>query len=536
MTFGLDFDKNRTDCPEGAALTVAELLTFPAVLTGAPQIFAEPGLLKRPLHWAHVLENLRPQEYLRGGELVLTTGIGWGPAPDFQRFAKDLASAGVPALILELGDPVANVPPGLVSACRAHDLVLVAMHRKVAFVEITGALHEYLFRLQTRRVEAGGEVTTHFIDLMQRGAPAHGILNSCAQLLDAPVILEDQGYNALRHAAPTVLSHGYFEAWQENSRREHEAGNPHRYAAPVQLNGKRYGSLICPPTAQHAAGVEHVLTMAAAAIAVDLLQRPGSLAWSLGTGQQLLDELMHTRQQSPGRLEQHFEAAGFPVDQRLLYGFAYPLVPADSVRDVVERLRHSISPHPVLAAEQLCGGQRVAAGLISCPRQQKQTPSLEVPLAAAATELAGGPLYLGPAGQDLTAAGESLNQALAGVELGLQPQSTLVLTDNSPLALLAHELRHEPSLQRLPRLYLAPLFDLPERKRGEYLTILQSCLDHPTNRTEAARRSHLSRSVFYQKLAILERLLGVELNDPAVLTVLTLAMAVHRQGQGTPHG
>ena len=53
-------------------------------------------------------------------------------------------------------------------------------------------------------------------------------------------------------------------------------------------------------------------------------------------------------------------------------------------------------------------------------------------------------------------------------------------------------------------------------------------LAHPGNRTAAASASHLSRSVFYQRIALLEELLGVDLDDGETQTALHLALLVRR--------
>ncbi|TLK52011.1 PucR family transcriptional regulator [Glutamicibacter sp. V16R2B1] len=528
MTHGAEFGSSRTLCPADGMPTVAQVLQLPPVLTGDPQVFADQQNLARPIRWAHVLENMMPRDHLRGGEMVLTTGIGWGPAPDFTRYVRDLALCDVPLLVLELGTPVSEAPQELVQACREAGLALVIMHRKVAFVEITGALHEWLFSEQTRRIEAGGTVTVLFTALMQRGAPTDSILSTCAQLLGTPVILEDQGYHVLRYAPSSTAPQQIFESWQEHSGREHRAGNPGRHAVPVTLHGKHFGSLICSLQAQHPAGVHHVLTMAAVAIGVDLLQRPGSARWELGTGQQLLDDLLVHKKVSATELVPRFEASGLPIRGRILHGFAVALAPQADPGPAAESLREALAPHQAAVAHQVVNGRSLLFGLLSL--QEQAAPFAQE--AFEPGEHLRGPLYLGPGCHELQAAADSLRQARAGFELHLGADGgNVVHTAAEPLALLAHELRHEPSLQRLPRQVLAPVLDLPQPQRTEFLRILEACVAHPANRSLAARHSLLSRSVFYQRLSRLEELLGISLDDPRLLTVLSLALAVHRQSQ-----
>ena len=85
-------------------LTLAEVLELPVVRRGLPEVVAGHELLGRELRWAHVIEMPDPADLLKGGELVLTTGLGPGPAErDQQRWIRSLIDQGVAAVGVELG-------------------------------------------------------------------------------------------------------------------------------------------------------------------------------------------------------------------------------------------------------------------------------------------------------------------------------------------------------------------------------------------------------------------------------------------------
>jgi purine catabolism regulator len=75
---------------------------------------------------------------------------------------------------------------------------------------------------------------------------------------------------------------------------------------------------------------------------------------------------------------------------------------------------------------------------------------------------------------------------------------------------------------------LAPLVEHDLNRGGDLLEVLAAVLTHPANRTAAAAASHLSRSVFYQRITLIERLLGVDLDDGETQTALHLALLVRR--------
>ncbi|MGO2061760.1 helix-turn-helix domain-containing protein [Leucobacter sp. UCMA 4100] len=62
---------------------------------------------------------------------------------------------------------------------------------------------------------------------------------------------------------------------------------------------------------------------------------------------------------------------------------------------------------------------------------------------------------------------------------------------------------------------------------GDLTEVLAAYLATPTNRSLAATRARLSRSVFYQRLALIEELLGVDLSDGGTITTLTVALTAH---------
>ena len=74
---------------------------------------------------------------------------------------------------------------------------------------------------------------------------------------------------------------------------------------------------------------------------------------------------------------------------------------------------------------------------------------------------------------------------------------------------------------------LAPLIDYDLARGGDLLEVLGAMLAHPGNRP-AASASHLSRSVFYQRIALIHELLGVDLDDGETQTALHLALLVRR--------
>jgi purine catabolism regulator len=101
--------------------------------------------------------------------------------------------------------------------------------------------------------------------------------------------------------------------------------------------------------------------------------------------------------------------------------------------------------------------------------------------------------------------------------------------ENRPLLRLVTVLAGDPRLQAHSESMLRPLIEYDLTSGGDLLDVLGAYLSHPGNRTAAASASHLSRSVFYQRLALIEDLLDTDLNDGETLSALHIALFARRR-------
>lgn len=99
--------------------------------------------------------------------------------------------------------------------------------------------------------------------------------------------------------------------------------------------------------------------------------------------------------------------------------------------------------------------------------------------------------------------------------------------ERQPLAYLVRGLAATPEVQEFVGDTLGPVLAHDRASgvghSGDLMRVLGAYLAHPTNRSLAAQQARLSRSVFYQRLALIEELLGVDLADGATIATLTVA-------------
>jgi len=86
---------------------------------------------------------------------------------------------------------------------------------------------------------------------------------------------------------------------------------------------------------------------------------------------------------------------------------------------------------------------------------------------------------------------------------------------------LLHLLRDDPRMQTFVERELGPLLAEPDTS---LLGVLAAYLAAGGNKTEAARRAHLARPTFYERLARIEHLLGTDLGSAESRTSLHVAL------------
>lgn len=521
----------RTERPDGASLpSVREVLALDALLAGSPEIVVGGPALDARVRWVHVSDSAGVARLLDGGELLLSTGSAWPEDDDELRaFVDALADAGLSCLTLELGGRYTQTPPAVLAAARTRGLALVALHRETKFVTVTEAIHRRIIDDQSAALRLREEVRTRFTGLALRGASADYIVAQLAQTLGSPVVLENLGHDVVVAEVPPAQEEALLTRWEVRSRLAHrDAGEPGWLIVPVEARGIRWGYLVALPGPDHPAGRVNIVEQGALALSLGRLTEGEGDEWGRIGRRQLLDQLVRGRFSGHTAATARVEAAGLPVDGSQLYGIVVSgLTPTPSAADDAARR---------LGGRALAGSSPAegagSAILLSLPARARFDDAAARQFALA---LGGDPdrliVSVGSSGAGLEAGLASLQEAIdlsrtGAARVGNGPHVRRV--ENRPLARLVTALRDDHRVIDHGERMLAPLIEYDLARSGDLLTVLEAMLAHPGNRTSAASASHLSRSVFYQRIALIQELLGVDLDDGEVQTALHLALLVRR--------
>lgn len=535
-----------TDRPESVSPVVLpsirEVLRFDEVAAALPEVLSGDDALDRPVRWVHVSETASSARLLSGGELLLSTGAGW-PTDDagLRGLAEQLAGGGIAGLVLELSERMPAAPAALVTGFRAAGLPFVVLHREVRFIAITEAVHSRIIADQMGALRARDEIHALFTELSLRGSPADFIVAQAARALDAPVVLEDLNHRVIA-ASGIDGDEQALRDWEQRSRQEHRGTGGERWLiTPIEARGMRWGHLVALPGRAHPAGRSNVLEQAAVALALSRLADRDADEWTRQSHDRLLGALLGRRFATESGLVARFEASGLPVAGRVLSGVAIGLhAPAGQASDVAalvagasaearaQGLDALVSQHPDRASGML------VLAISSRPERSVTDAALvaiggAVARAAAAAPGTGGAVTVAlgseaPGIPGLLASVAEAGQLLARADPRRSQGVTVLRAEHRPLLRLVTTLGADPRMQEHSELMLRPLIDYDLANGGDLLEVLRAYASHPGNRTKAAAASHLSRSVFYQRIALIEELLGMDLDDGETLSALHAAL------------
>ncbi len=178
------------------ALTLADFLALPPLQAARPEVVAGTRLDERPVRWVHTSEIYGISPLLKGGEVLMTTGLGLvgTGAAAIGSYVESLAAQDVTALLLELGRTFTTPPPELVTAAETYDLPLVLLHGVVPFIEITETVHPLLISGEIDLLRRLDHATTTLHEAVAAGAGGSALTALVAELCDGPAgVYSDDG-------------------------------------------------------------------------------------------------------------------------------------------------------------------------------------------------------------------------------------------------------------------------------------------------------------------------------------------------------
>ncbi|MFF4363286.1 PucR family transcriptional regulator [Streptomyces sp. NPDC001604] len=545
----------------GHAPTVADVLALPVLAAGQPQVVTGVTHLDRPVRWVHITELTDPASFLKGGELVLTTGM---PLPDdsagVRRYVDELADVRAAALVIELVRRYHRPPEVLVRACRARGLPLITLAEDVNFLEVTQVVHSLILGSQAEAMRRTQRIHEAFTALTLRGAGAGEVVRAAAEMSGHTVVLENLMHQALICEPSGSTVEEALTGWEQRSRaipydeydeydesKTDGSGTTDWLVASVEYKGERWGRLAMLPAPADgpAFGPEHLTVLERTAMALTVARLIHPTPWERTAHRNALRDLAGQRHRSPADARARCTALGLPTEDSRYRAILVGL--GTSTMDEGALLEAHLSQELRATGTQALVGElapgRVGVLLALRPgRPWRPVVQRLSDAARAATPQA--TVTVGSEVTDLHDSARSFREASRVAEATppgqpLPPDRSFHELSDIGLRRLLYALREDTRIQDYARRRLGHLVDHDIRHGTDLLTTLRHYLDAAGKKTTAARRGGVSRETVYQRLRTIERLLDCDLESGeqrAELHVALTALDVVRFRAAGGHG
>ncbi len=532
--------------------TVRDLLGLDVIRRGSPRVVTGPEGLSAQVRWVHVIELADAAHLLRGGEFVLTTGVALPPEPALlARYAAELAAAGVSALAVELGRRyVGTLPEALVRSAADSGLTLIVFEHEVPFVEITEAVHAQIIDAQLEELRASERLHEVFTELSVAGASPGEIVRQAAILAGRPVILADLSHRVLAcepgRADPARLLAGFARRNRAlpgpAGRTGYDEASGWLYT-PVSARGEDWGRviLVCDGPPRDADTV--LIERAATTLALGRLLTRHAESLDRQAHRTLITGIISQALADPAEAAVRSRALGVPVDGRQLIALVLRLREPSGPSGALGLSAHARVLDVADAAAAACRAERIPS-LVGTLDDASAGAMLSLSPRADADRVLGAlAIRLGSGGDGLiigvgAAVGsirdvrrsflEAAQVADVAAERPGDPGSGQPFYRLADLRVrgLLHLLREDPRVQTFVERELGPL--LAAEPDTSLLDVLSAYLAAGGNKAQAAKRAHLARPTFYERLRRIERILGTDLGSAESRTSLHVALLAHQ--------
>ncbi len=141
----------------------------------------------RSIRWVASSELAEPARWLRGGELVLTTGLGPAAATSLDAYVEGLAAAGIAGVGYAVGIHQQEVPNALVAAAERHGFPILRVPYATSFVSITEAVMTRIVNEQYAQLERAMTLHDALVRLVIDDAGLDAILAATAAAIGGEV-------------------------------------------------------------------------------------------------------------------------------------------------------------------------------------------------------------------------------------------------------------------------------------------------------------------------------------------------------------
>lgn len=537
-------------------LRLRDVLDLEIIQRGQPEVVAAAENLDRPVRWVHIADIQEIAPLLKGGELLLTSGLSLSRDPEQDlRYVRELAGVGVAGVFVTLGWSVSEIPAPMVEEADRLHLPIVVLRSPIPFVEVTEQVHSEIINRQYLLLQRAEQMGRDFTELVLHGAGVNQIVETLGNIVNKPVIVEDAAHQVVKYWNPGLGGTDVLELWESHSRTGHadvedpisvkiEEGDPGCAWLDIPLREEPWGRVHVLLPAGSLEEVDNLaLDRAATAIALALLSNREAAQLANNAKGDMIADIRRGNFSSPDQIHRRARALGSDLTGKRLHAL---IVDADFEGYVnrrqltepgIQRAKHAMleETRKAVAAAKCTAISTVDSDQILIILGLPSAGKTENFLADIGERLAD---RLPSVMDGLTATvGVSRECGVEGLPRAFEEAREAVIYGKSTSTKQPMYRFEELGLHRLI-LRLLELSELPQFVESELgpllahdaksslklLPTLAAYLQHSANKSATAKAIHLERRSLYHRLDKISRLLGCDLDDMETCTRLFVAL------------
>lgn len=506
--------------PGEAAITVAEALRLPCLAQA--QLMAGKAGLGRWVRGVNVMEDADIVRWMRGGELLLTTGYSIREDPSVLReLLPALAQRELAGLVVKLGLYVDALPQELAVLADELKFPLVGLTPGVMFHDILSEVLGTILNRQAVELERANAIHARLTGVALEGGSFNELVETISELVGRPTgILDAQG-------RPLAVSPDTPE----------DPGAP-RATRPIQVGDHVHGQVVVWTEGQPALDPHQLKTMelAATVAATAIAQERAVVSSEQRHRTLLLMQLVSRRTADRGEVARWATAMGWDLERER----AVVLVELSDSEGRIPVAGQPIEEQLVGAVQAAFGSRTIVWGLRSGlalllePRPSLRERCRELHRILKRTS--GGmnvTVAAGTVAADVSELSNSWQEAVSTLALGRELSGDDFVLEHDELGVYRLLSRLPSSeLRRQRDEMLGPLLGYDVAHGGSLLQTLDVFLRCERNRVRAAEELFVHYNTLRYRLTQIDRLTNGLSADPSRRLNLELALCAHRLLQG----
>src|SRR4051812_1643832 len=504
--------------PAGSAITVGEALALDC-MRGATVLAGAAGEDRR-IRGVNVMEDADIVRWMRGGELLLTTGYTMRDDPSaLGRLVPALAERELAGLVLKLGLYVDAVPEDVVAVADRLGFPVIGLPPQTMFDDVLSEVLGTILNRQAVELERSSAIHARLTQVAVDGGSFTELAEAVCELVGRPV--------AIRDAQGAVL------AATDGVPADADDGAPH-VVRPIRAGHATHGEVVMwtegvEPLPHELMTMEHAATVAAMAIA----QERSVLSSEQRHRTLLLMQLVSRRPIDRAELARWATAMGWDMDRaravvlvELCDGAGERVrVAGQAVEDrVVRAAQDAVRPRPIVWA------LRSGLAMLVEPRPSLGRVARDLHDALGRTGAAEGVMVAaGGVAADVDELGRSYEEAGSTLALGRELSGRDFVLQHEELGV--YRLLSRLPLDELRRHRaeaIGPLLEYDRDHNGALVHTLEVFLRCERNRVKAAEELFIHYNTLRYRLGQIDQLTGGLSGDSTARLNLELALCAHR--------